>query len=73
MYSRHAEELLPHIAVTDGVHCQQVVAMTELEVDDLQSCFHFSRLFGLSRAALPHDVLEQQAVLADPLHRLEQV
>lgn len=47
--------------------------MTELEVDDFQSCFHFRHLFGLSWATLPHDVLEQQAVLADPLHRLEQV
>lgn len=70
---RRAEELLPYIAVTDGVHCQQVVAMTELEVDDFQSSFHFSSLFGLSWAALPHDVLEEQTVLADPLHRLEQV
>lgn len=69
----HVEELLPHIAVTDGVHCQQVVAMTELEVDDFQSCFHFSCLSGLFRATLPHEILEQQAVLADPLHGLEQV
>lgn len=70
---RHAQELLPHIAVADGVHGQQVVAVSELEVDDFQSCFHLGRLSALSRAALPHHVLEQQAVLADSLHRLEQV
>lgn len=42
-------------------------------MDDFQSCFHFCCLSGLSRSTLPHDILEQQAVLADSLHRLEQV
>lgn len=70
---RHAQKLLPHVAVADGVHGQQVVAVSELEVDDFQSCFHLGRLSGSARPTLPHHVLEQQAVLADSLHRLEQV
>lgn len=59
--------------MVDGVHGQQVVAVAELEVDDLQGGLDLSHLSGLSRATLPHHVLQQQAVLADPLHRLQQV
>lgn len=59
--------------MVDGVHGQQVVAMPKLEVDDLQGGLDLSHLSGLSRTALPHHILQQQAVLTDPLHRLQQV
>lgn len=64
---------LSYVTVVDGIHGQQVVAMAELEVDDLQSGLDLSHLSGLSWTALPHHVLQQQAVLTDPLHRLQQV
>ncbi len=64
---------LSYITVEDGVHGQQVVAVAELELDDLQSGFDLSHLSSLCRATLPHHVLQQQAVLTDPLYRLQQV
>lgn len=63
----------PYITLVDGIHGQQVVSMAELEVDDLQGGLDLSQLSGLSRTALPHHVLQQQAVLTDPLHGLQQV
>lgn len=59
--------------MVNGVHGQQVVAMAELEMDDLQGNFDLSHLSVLSWPTLPHHVLQQQAVLTDPLHRLQQV
>ena len=59
--------------MVDGVHGQQVVAVAELEVDDLQGGLDLGHLSGLSWTALPHHVLQQQAVLTDPLHGLQQV
>lgn len=64
---------LSYITVVDGIHGQQVVAVAELEMDDLQCSLNLSHLSGLSRTTLPHHVLQQQAILTDPLHRLEQV
>lgn len=64
---------LSYITVVYGVHGQQVVAVAQLVMDDFQSSFDLSHLPGLSRSTLPHHVLQQQAVLTDPLHRLQQV
>lgn len=67
------KETSSYVTVMDGVHGQQVVAVAELEMDNLQSGLDLSHLSGLSRTTLPHHVLQQQAVLTDPLHRLQQV
>lgn len=57
----------------DGIHGQQVVAMAQLELDDLQCGLDLSHLSGLCWTTVPHHVLQQQAVLTDALHRLQQV
>ena len=63
----------PHITAVDIVHGQQVVAMAKLEVDDLQGGGELRPLTGVSRATLEGHIVQQQAVLADPLHGLQQV
>lgn len=62
-----------YITVADGVHGQQVVAMVKLEVDDLQRRLDLRNLPELFWSTLPHHVLQQQAVLTDALHGLQQV
>lgn len=57
----------------DRIHGQEVVAMAKLEVHDLHGGLDLSQLSGLSRAALSHHVLQQEAVLADSLHGLQQI
>lgn len=47
--------------------------MVKLEVDDLQCCLDLRDLSELFWSTLPHHVLQQQAVLTDALHRLQQV
>lgn len=63
-----------HVAVPDGVHGQQVVAVAKLELDHVGGGQKRRQLRLLSRALLLLDeVGEQQRVLAHPLDRLQQV
>lgn len=73
LFSRIRFPMLSYITVLDGIHGQKVVAVAKLEMDDLQSGFHFGYLSGLSWPTFHHHVLQQQAVFADPLHRPQQV
>ncbi len=64
-----------HVTVLDVVHGQQVVAVAELELDDVQRGVYLEPLVSRVRSGLTltQHVLQQQAVFTDALHRLQQI
>lgn len=62
-----------HVAVSDGVHGQEVVTVAKLELDHVGGSQQCCQLRLLSGAHLLDEVSQQQRVLAHPLDRLQQV
>lgn len=64
-----------HITVLNVVHGEQVVAVAELELDDVQRGLYLEPLVSRMRSGLTltQHVLQQQPVFTDALHGLQQI
>lgn len=62
-----------YVTVTDGIHGQQVISMTELKLHHLLSSTEIAQLLLLCLTALLGQVLQEQGIFAHPLNGFQQV
>lgn len=67
------EDTGTYVTVTDGIHGQQVISMSELKLHHLLSRTEIAQLLLLCLAALLDQVLQEKGVFAHPLDRFQQV
>lgn len=65
--------LSPYITVSDGVHCQEVVAVAKLEFDHAGGGVQCVELRLLRHAHLLHEISEQQSIFTHALDGLQEV